>query len=149
MGVEPLAMCYPKGSLRHIRGRPPTPRFRTIKVCPRTWRPLRDTLSVRQTDRAAPWPSGIRRWHKAGEQAPMSDMRRREFITLLGEAGARAAGVGAKERATDLRRCADKLRRLSGPVASLSCATWRSRPATSFAARKTGTRRGRSEGVYV
>src|SRR5229473_8478296 len=29
---------------------------------------------------------GVRRWHKAGEQAPMSDMRRREFITLLGGA---------------------------------------------------------------
>jgi transposase, IS5 family len=29
--------------------------------------------------------SGVQRWHKAGEQAPMSDMRRRAFITLLGK----------------------------------------------------------------
>jgi putative tryptophan/tyrosine transport system substrate-binding protein len=49
-------------------------------------RPLRDTLSARQTDRAAPWPSGVQRWHQAGEQAPMSDMRRRQFIALVGGA---------------------------------------------------------------
>src|SRR5258708_39930467 len=28
----------------------------------------------------------MRRWHKAGEQAPMSDMRPREFISLIGGA---------------------------------------------------------------
>jgi hypothetical protein len=49
----------------------------------------RDTLSARQTDRMqtdriARLSSGVRRWHKAGDQAPMSDMRRREFTTLLG-----------------------------------------------------------------
>jgi len=32
IAVEPLAMCYPAG-WRHLRGRP-TPRFRTIQVCP-------------------------------------------------------------------------------------------------------------------
>src|SRR5262245_59322703 len=44
-----------------------------FRCCPRTCRPLRDTL-------------GALRWHKAGEHAPMSDMRRRAFITLLGGA---------------------------------------------------------------
>src|SRR5215831_17573045 len=42
---------------------------------PRTCRPLRDTL-------------GALRWHKAGEHAPMSDMIRRAFISLLGGAAA-------------------------------------------------------------
>src|SRR6516164_56382 len=44
-----------------------------FRCCPRTCRPLRDTL-------------GALRWHKAGEHAPMSDIRRRQFITLLGGA---------------------------------------------------------------
>src|SRR5262249_46018077 len=44
-----------------------------FRCCPRTCRPLRDTL------RALRWP-------KAGEHAPMLDITRREFITLLGGA---------------------------------------------------------------
>src|SRR5262245_34378282 len=46
-----------------------------FRRCPRTCRPLRDTL-------------GALRWHKAGEHAPMLDITRREFITLLGGAAA-------------------------------------------------------------
>ena len=51
--------------------------------------------------------------------------------------------MGPKERAADLRRCEDKLRQISGPVASSSCATCTGRPATKFAARKAGCRRER------
>jgi len=55
---------------------------------PKNLASLRDTLSAWQTNHTAPWPSGVRRWHKVGEQAAMSDVRRREFIALLGGAAA-------------------------------------------------------------
>src|SRR5262249_26093177 len=55
-----------------------------FRCCPRTCRPLRDTLDGRQTNRTAMAFVGAKR----GEQAPMSDMIRREFITLLGGAAA-------------------------------------------------------------
>jgi tripartite tricarboxylate transporter family receptor len=51
----------------------PTPRFRTIQVCPRTCRPLRDTLSSRQSDRSDHRQDGAHCWcprRKAGEEAP-------------------------------------------------------------------------------
>src|SRR5262249_39168733 len=51
-----------------------------FRCCPRTWRPLRDTLSARRTKRTAMLGT------KRGEPAPMSDMRRREFIALIGGA---------------------------------------------------------------
>src|SRR5262245_54588385 len=51
-----------------------------FRCCPRTWRPLRDTLGGR-TNRTAMALGG-------GEHARMSDMRRRELITLLGGAAA-------------------------------------------------------------
>jgi len=34
IAVEPLALCYPALGERHMRGCPPTPRFRTIQFCP-------------------------------------------------------------------------------------------------------------------
>jgi hypothetical protein len=34
VAVEPLAMCYLLWLEAHLRGRP-TPRFRTIQVCPK------------------------------------------------------------------------------------------------------------------
>ena len=63
------------------RGCPKSERFRSG---PRTCRPLSDTLDGRQTNRTAMAFVGTKR----GEQAPMSDMIRREFITLLGGATA-------------------------------------------------------------
>src|SRR5260370_37967553 len=64
-------MCYPWGP-EACRGRPPAPRFRTIKVCPKDF-----AGRLWQAGRAA---------YRPGEEAPMLDMRRRKFITLLGGA---------------------------------------------------------------
>src|SRR5262249_56973048 len=59
------------------RGRPPLS-FRTIQVC------LQDLLAILgQVERAADRPAA-----SMGEGAPMSDVRRREFIELVGGAAA-------------------------------------------------------------
>jgi len=65
--------CY---RLRELRQRPAVPRFRTIKVCPRTL-----PQAPRQDERAADHVVGRPPGRKS-----MHDMRRREFITLLGGA---------------------------------------------------------------
>src|SRR5215471_11747373 len=89
MAAQPLAMCYPGLAGGTLRGRL-TPRFRTIQVWPK------DLPSVlRQVEDAVnrmPSPYGWPRWRRrrpTGEEVPMSSIRRREFITLLGG----AAGV--------------------------------------------------------
>src|SRR5262249_57757155 len=68
MAVEPLANVLSCSGWRHLRGRP-TPRFRTIQVCPKD-------LSARllHAEDAVVRPLGGGR---------MVDLRRREFVTLL------------------------------------------------------------------
>ena len=65
-------MCYHLAG-GTLRGRP-TPRFRTFQVCPKDLR----ALPV-HPEPAVSWHSGLR-------GGAMLDLRRREFITLLGSA---------------------------------------------------------------
>jgi ABC transporter substrate binding protein len=65
-----------------VRGRPPRLDSEHFRSAPRTCRLLCGRLSVRQTERGAVDGADTAQ----GEKVPMSDMRRREFITLLGGA---------------------------------------------------------------
>src|SRR5215470_10148294 len=87
MAVEPLAMCYPGLAGGTFRGRP-TPRFRTIQVCPKDWpRVLRQLEgAVDRASSPAGWHPRWRRRRPTGEEIPMSSMKRREFISVLGVA---------------------------------------------------------------
>jgi hypothetical protein len=66
-----------------LRGRPPTPRFRTIQVCPKDLPAVLSRLKVRKTERTGQSAGLIAQ----GEKIPMLDTNRREFIALVGGGG--------------------------------------------------------------
>src|SRR5262249_42296108 len=70
-GLAQPASQRPSPPRRDVTAAHPWSNSEHFRCCPRTCRPLRDTV-------------GALHWHKAREARPMSDMRRREFITLLG-----------------------------------------------------------------